>query len=91
MLSVAVGGHVDVAQREDRGDHEQERDAVQAEARHHAEGRERDAGDDRPDHAREVELDRVERDGVGQVFLADQRRDQRLIRRPAERLARSRR
>ena len=31
--------HVHVAQGEDRGDHEQERDAVQAEAGHHAEAR----------------------------------------------------
>ena len=50
---------------------------------------ERDAGDDRADHARQVELDRVERHGVRQVLLADERRDQRLVGRPAERLRRS--
>ena len=73
-----------VAQREDRGDHEEERDAVQPEAHHHAEGGEGHAGDDRADDAREIELDGVEGDGVGQVFLADKGGDERLIRRPAK-------
>ena len=45
-----------------------------------------DAGEQRPEHAREVELDRVERDRVRQILLLDERRDQRLIRRAAERL-----
>ena len=40
----------------------------------------------RPEHARDVELDRVERDRVRQIFLVDERRDERLIGRAAERL-----
>ena len=39
-----------------------------------------------PMHARQVELDRVERDGVRHVVLVDERRQQRLIRRAAKRL-----
>ena len=38
------------------------------------------------DHARQVELDGVQRDGVGQVLGFHQTRDQRRIRGPAERL-----
>ena len=45
---------------------------------------ERDAREDRPDDAREVELDRVQRDRVRDVFLVDERRDERLVRRAAE-------
>ena len=41
---------------------------------------------ERPEHARDVELDRVERDRVRQILLVDERRDQRLIGRAAERL-----
>ena len=40
----------------------------------------------RAEHARDVELDRIERDRVRQILLVDERRNQRLIRRPAERL-----
>ncbi len=43
-------------------------------------------GDQRSDHAREIELNRVERDRVGQVLFRNERRNQRLIGRPAERL-----
>ena len=71
-------------QRQDRDNDGQERQAVQAEADHHAEGGERGAGEQRADHARQVELDRVERDGVRHVLLLDERRQQRLIRRAAE-------
>ena len=44
------------------------------------------AGDERSDHAREIELNRVERDGVGQVLFRNERRNQRLIGRAAKRL-----
>jgi hypothetical protein len=40
----------------------------------------------RTDHARQVELNRVEGNRVGDVVLADERGEQRLIRRSAERL-----
>ncbi len=73
-------------QREQRRDHEQERQAVQREAGGHAEGGERHAGDQRAEDARQVELNRVERDGVRQVAARHERRKQRLIRRSAERL-----
>ena len=75
-----------LVQRENGGDHEQKREAVQSEARDHAERGQRRARDDRSDHAREVELDRVERDRVGQVLFRDERRNERLIRGSAERL-----
>ena len=39
------------------------------------ERRERRAEEQRAEHARHVELDRVERDGVRQIFLVDERRD----------------
>ena len=39
-----------------------------AEARDHAEGGERRAGEQRTDHARQVELNRVERDRVRHVL-----------------------
>ena len=48
--------------------------------------RERDAGEQRAEDARQVELDGVERDRVRQVLLLDERGNQRLIRGPAERL-----
>ena len=50
----------------------------------------RRAGEQRAEHAREVELDRVERDRVRQVLLVDERRNQRLIRGTAERLRHAR-
>jgi hypothetical protein len=40
----------------------------------------------RPDDARDVELDRVERDRVGEIFLIDERRNERVVGRSAERL-----
>ena len=76
-------------QRQNRGDHRQKRQAVEAEARHHAEGGEGRAGEERTDHAGQVELDRVERDRVRHVVLADERRQQRLIRGSAEGLRES--
>ena len=65
-------------QRHQRDDHDEERQAVQPEAGGGAE-EERDAGEQRPEHAREIELNRVERDRVRQVLLVHERRDQRLI------------
>ncbi len=50
---------------------------------------ERHAGEQRPEHAREVELNRVQRDGVRKILLLDERRHQRLIGRSAERLRES--
>ncbi len=41
---------------------------------------------ERSEHPRQVELDRVQRDGVRQIFLVDERGQQRLIRRASERL-----
>jgi hypothetical protein len=60
-------------QREDRDDHREKRQAVQAEAGHHAERGQRGARYQRPDHAGEVELDRVERNRVRDVRLLDER------------------
>ncbi len=63
-------------QQENRGNHREERQAVETEARHHAEGGKRRAGEQRTDHARQVELNRVERDRIGHVVLGDERRQQ---------------
>ena len=82
--TVAVGGTWTSRRAKNRGDHEQERDAVEAEAHHHPDGGEGRAGHHRADDAGEIELDGVEGDGVGQVFLADEGGNQGLIRRPAE-------
>ena len=71
MLAMAVGRHVRHVQRDDRGDHEEKRHAVEAEAGHHPERGQRGAGDERTDHAREIELNRVERNGVGQSALLE--------------------
>ena len=76
--------HVRDVQRQDGGDHEEKRHAVEAEARDHAEDRERGAGHERADDAREIELDRVERDRVREMLFRDERRNQRLIGRTAE-------
>ena len=54
------------------------------------EHRQRRTEKQRPEHTRDVELDRVQRHGIRQVFLFDKRRDERLIRRPAERLRKTR-
>ena len=63
-----------------------EGESVQPEAPCRAEMRQRQAADHRADHARQVELDGIQRDGVGQILAVDQRRDQRLVSRSAERL-----
>ena len=48
--------------------------AVQAEAGRRAELVEGEAGEDRADDAREVELDRVQGDGLRQILAVDERR-----------------
>ena len=73
-------------ERHQRDDHDQERDAVEAEASGRPERRHRHAREQRAEDAGEVELDRVERDGVREIFLVDERRDHGLVGRPPERL-----
>ena len=81
------------AQRHERVDDDEKRERVQHETRAHAlligvaplgKCRDRDAEHERPEHARHVELDRVERHRVREIFFVDERRDERLIRRAAE-------
>ncbi len=81
-----VHRHMAGMEREDREDDGEKREAVEAETRHHAERGERSAGEQRADHARDVELNRVQRDGIRQVVLLDEQWHQRLIRGTAERL-----
>src|SRR5262245_50772697 len=69
----------------------EERDPVEAETYGggedlFVEDRKWDAPDGRADDARQMELNRIERDRILQVFLFDQHRNQRLICRAAERL-----
>ena len=61
-------------QRHQRDDHDEKRQAVQSETGGRSE-EERHAGKQRPEHAREIELDRVERDRVGQVLLVARARE----------------
>ena len=84
------GLHMLDRHRQQRDDHHQKRQPVETEAGSAAPRRKRRAREERPDDAREIELDRVERDGVWQVVLADERRDQRLIGRAAKRLPETR-
>ena len=81
------------AQRHQRVDDDDERERVEREAGVHrlrlvvaplVEDGECEAEEQRADHARDVELNRVQRDGVRQIFLVDERRDKRLVRRAAE-------
>jgi hypothetical protein len=74
---------------------DQKRERVEEETRVHRlrfavapfpEGGQRHAEGERTEHARDVELNRIERDGVRQIFLVDERWNQRLVRRSAERL-----
>ena len=83
------------AQHHQRVDDDEERQRVEQETGVHrlrlvvavaAEERQRHAEEQRSDDPRDVELDRVERDRVRQVLLVDERRNQRLIGGPAERL-----
>ncbi len=71
-------------QGEEGDDDGEEREPVQAEACGCAELVERGAREDGADDAREVELDRVQGDGVWEVLLVDERRDERLIGRASE-------
>jgi len=65
------------------------REAVQPEAPFFAELGERQSAERRADDARHVELDGLQRDGVGHVLFIDQRRDKSLVGRPAEGLRES--
>ena len=69
---------------QDRDDDRDERKPVQREARRRAELVERDARENGSDDAREVELDRVQRDGVREVLAVHERRHERLVGGPAE-------
>ena len=80
-------------QRDERVDDDQKRQRVHQETEIHrlwlvvappGEHGDRGAEQQRPEHARDVELDRVERDRVRQVFLVDERGNERLVRRAAE-------
>ena len=66
----SAGRDVLDAQRQQREDDDEERDAVQRETERGAEGRERGAGEQRTEYARQVELNRVQRDRVGQILLS---------------------
>ena len=84
------------AQHIQRGDHDEKRQRVHEEARCHAlhvgesplrERRNRRAEHEGPQNARDIDLDRIEGDRVGKIFLVfDERRDQGLIRRAAKSL-----
>ena len=69
-----------------RNDHGDERQRVQAETPRRADVFQRQSAQHRADDAGQIELDGIERDGVGQIFLFDQAGDQRGIGRAAERL-----
>jgi hypothetical protein len=82
-------------QHHQRVDDDQERQRVEEEAGVHrlrfavaplAERRQREPEGERTEHARDVELNRVQRHRVRQIFLVDERWDERLVRRSAERL-----
>src|SRR5664280_2722208 len=73
-------------QEEEGDDDREERETVQAEARRRAQLVERDARENGADDAREIELDRVQGDGVRKVLPVDERRHERLVRGAAERL-----
>src|SRR5215831_15202079 len=87
--------HVLHVQQRQRVDDDEERGRVEEERRVHRlglvvaaldEDGQRGGEEQRTEHAREVELDGVERDGVRQILLVDEHRQQRLVRRAAERL-----
>src|ERR1017187_8798100 len=85
FLRQEAGG--DDGQRQNRSE---KGDGVQSEAPLLAESRQGLAGERRADHDGYVELDRIQRDGVGHVLLLDQGRNQRLISGAAEGLRESR-
>ena len=74
----------------ERDDRREERERVQPEAPGIAQVRHRDAAERRPQNARHIELNGIQRDRVGHVFLIHQRWNQRLISRAAERLRQAR-
>jgi hypothetical protein len=98
LVADAVGARrCDVfhAQHRQRLDDDQERQRIEQEAGIHRlrfavapalEGGEGQAERERAEHARHVELNGIQCDRVRQIFFVDERRDQRLIRGPAERL-----
>ena len=71
-------------------DHRQKRQPVQEKTYARAERGHRDAGDQRTHHSRQVELNRIQRYRVGNVFALHQSRNQRLVGRSAERHGRAR-
>ena len=73
-------------QPQQRDDYRDERKRIQSEAPRRAGILQRQAAEHRPDHARQIELNRIQRDGVRQIFLFDKARDQRRVSRTAERL-----
>jgi hypothetical protein len=74
---VTCGATCQTCSDTERDDDREEREAVELSRRPRARVANA-AGEERPDDPREVELDRVERDGVRQVVLPDERRDRRL-------------
>jgi hypothetical protein len=88
-----AGADEDDVQRHQRRDHDEERQCVQQKGRIHRlrlavpparERVENQREDRRSQHAGDVELNRIEGDGVRQILLVDERRHERLIRRSAE-------
>jgi hypothetical protein len=73
-LLVASPSHLRRSDEHQRDDHGDEGESVQAEADRGAEGGQCDAGEDRADHAREVELHRVHRHRVRYVLALHQQR-----------------
>src|SRR5262245_3348865 len=78
-------------ERHQRNDYSEERETVEAETDGggkdlFVKDRKGDAPDSRADDARQMELNRVERDRILKIFLFDQHRYQRLISRATERL-----
>ncbi len=74
------------AQRQQRHDHGEKRQTVEPEACGDAERGKCRTCDKRSDHAREIELNRVQRDRIGQMLFVDEQREQRLVSWTAERL-----
>ena len=72
------------AEQQQRRDHDEERQAVEQEADRQARRGQRHAGDQRAEDARQVELEGIERDGVGEILARHQGRQQRLVGRAAE-------
>ena len=67
--------------------HGHERHSVNRKAGRRSDSREDNAAYEPADDARKIELDRHQRDRVLQIFLVHERRDKRLVGRPAESLS----